>query len=124
MAASIFSESNFLNLDTNLFCSLTNWFLIIKYITNTTIIDYIGNEADLTLTNSNFTNSLYSTGIEIDTTAPNGPTNWTITSTRSGSYNYFQYASEGDTVTVSLTFDESVTISSASFILNILNVKD
>ena len=91
-------------------------------ITNTTIIDYIGNEADLTLTNSNFTNSLYSTGIEIDTTAPNGPTNWTITSTRSGSDDYFQYASEGDIVTVSLTFDESVTISSASFTSNNISV--
>ena len=86
----------------------------------TSIIDSIGNVADLTLSSAKTV--LKNENITIDTTAPNLPTNWTITSTRSGSDNYFQYASEGDTVTVSLTFDEKVTISSASFTSNNISV--
>ena len=79
------------------------------------IIDSIGNEADLILSSAKTV--LKNENITIDTTAPNVPTEWTITSTRSGSESdkYFQYAKEGHTVTVSLTFDEKVTISSASF---------
>ncbi len=83
--------------------------------TDTTIIDSIGNEADLTIySDSTFSDSLYSTGIVIDTTPPNEPSSWSITSTRSGSGDY-QHATTDDKVIVELELDEKVTITSVTF---------
>ncbi len=95
---------------------------LLPFNNGASIIDSIGNEADLKLSSAKTV--LKNENITIDTTAPNVPTEWTITSTRSGSESdkYFQYAKEGHTVTVSLTFDEKVTISSASFTSNNISV--
>ena len=81
--------------------------------TNSTIIDSIGNNADLTLpslyTNSSYTNTLYTTEIVIDTTSPNDPSNWSIAASRYGNERY-QYASTDHTIILKLQFDETVTI--------------
>jgi hypothetical protein len=84
-------------------------------ISSCSIIDSIGNVAVLTL--SNIHTVLKFNDITIDTTAPNDPTEWSITSTRTGSGidDYYQYATTGNTVSVTLQFDEAVTIESTTF---------
>ena len=84
-------------------------------ISSCSIIDSIGNVAVLTL--SNIHTVLKFNNITIDTTAPNDPTEWSITSTRTGSGidDYYQYATTGNTVSVTLQFDETVTIESTTF---------